>query len=151
MTRTSWAVKVYGTPAPKGSMKCVGRNGRHQLVNQLASTKPWQEKVAAAARELVKHYEMTEPLAGPLGVDVTITVAAPRTVKRDWPFVRGTGDKDKHERTVLDGLQAGGLLADDAQVCTGVTSKVYPHTPHPDALEFPGAFIRIYLLLTEAA
>lgn len=127
-------------------MKCVGRNGRHQLVNQLEGTKPWQEKVAAAARAVVQHYGMTEPLSGPLGVDVTVTVAAPKTVKRLWPSVRGTGDKDKHERAVLDGLEQGGLLADDAQVCTGTTTKVYPHTPHPDVLEHPGAFIRIYTL-----
>lgn len=146
---TAWAVKVYGTPAPKGSMKCVGRRGkgsRHQLVNSNANTGPWQDRVAEAAQALVAAYPDDMPLLGPIGVDVTVTIQPPKTITREWPFVLGTGDKDKHERAVLDGLEQGGVLTNDAQVCTGFTTKVYPHTDHPDALPRPGAFIRLYRL-----
>ena len=146
-SRTSWAFRVFGTPAPKGSFKAVpGPKGRARLVNQLAGTKPWQDLVAQGAARVVAHYEMTEPLDCPLGVDLVVTLAAPRTVTRQWPTVRGTGDVDKHERTVLDGLVQGGLIRDDSLVCSGSLAKGYPHTPLPGVLPTPGAFIRLYLL-----
>lgn len=147
MDRTSWAFKVYGTPAPKGSFKAVpGPKGRARLVNQLPGTTPWQDAVARGAARVVEHYGMTEPLDCALGVDLVVTIEAPRTVTRDWPTVRGTGDVDKHERTVLDGLVQGGLIRDDSLVCTGSLAKGYPHTPLPGVLPTPGAFIRIFLL-----
>lgn len=147
MDRTRWAFKVIGTPAPKGSFKAVpGPGGRARLVNQLKATTPWQDTVAASAAKVFRHYGMTEPIDAPIGVDLVVTIAAPRTVTRQWPTVRGTGDLDKHERTVLDGLVQGGLIRDDSLVCTGSLAKGYPHSPLPGVLPTPGAFIRIFLL-----
>jgi len=144
--RASWAVKVYGTPAPKGSMKCVGGRGRHQLVNDNANTKPWQERVAEAAKVLVATYPDDMPLDGPVGVQVTTTLHRPKSVTRPWPYVVGTGDTDKHYRAVLDGLADGGVLKNDVQVVQLAGGKAYPDSPGNDQLERPGAFIRIYLI-----
>lgn len=147
MTRTSWAFNVYGTPAPKGSFKAVpGPKGRARLVNQLPGTEKWQREVEKAARRIVEHYEMTEPIVDPVQVDLVVTVAAPRTVTRKYPSVRGSGDLDKHERAVNDGLVKGGLLADDSLICVASSAKGYPTSPIAGVLRRPGAFIRITLL-----
>lgn len=147
--RTSWAVKVYGDPAPKGSLKCVGgKGGRHQLVENNARTKPWRELVVRAGQAL----SLPSPLAGPIAVEATFTVQLPDSVKpgsRPWPIKRSTGiggDVDKLARVVLDALEDADVLADDAQVCDLHAVKAYPHTPVPDVLERPGLLLRIWLL-----
>lgn len=142
---TAWAVKAHGTPAPKGSMKCVGGKGRHQLINNSPAAKAWQDVVAWAGR-----LHEGPALVGPLGVQITVTVERPKSTtveSRPWPHLRTAGDVDKHARTILDGLEQGGVLTDDAQVCEVHARKVYPDTPGvPDALGRPGALIRIYPL-----
>jgi Holliday junction resolvase RusA-like endonuclease len=144
--RTSWAVKVYGTPAPKGSMKCIGGRGRHQLVNSNPNTKPWQQRIAEAAAELVAQSPEDFPLEGPLRLMVTTTVARPKSVTREWPYTVGTGDTDKHYRALLDGLEQGGVLTNDVQVVQLGGGKAYPDSPGDYQLEHPGAYIRIYRL-----
>lgn len=144
--RTSWAVKAYGTPAPKGSMKCVGQRGRHQLVNDNANTKPWQARIAEAAKALVSAYPDDMPLEGPVHVHVITTLERPKSVTRPWPHVVGTGDTDKHYRAVLDGLADGGVLTNDVQVVQLAGGKAYPDSPGDDQLDRPGALIRIYLI-----
>ncbi|QOR55341.1 MAG: hypothetical protein SHS37scaffold537_39 [Phage 68_12] len=148
----AWAVKVYGSPAPKGSMKCVGGRGRHQLVNNNPATTPWQDRVAKAC-EL---FEISEPLTVPLGLQLTFTVDRPKSVKpasRPWPHKTartsdgGGGDVDKLARTVLDALEQARVVVNDAQICSIAASKVYPDTPDvADVLHRPGVFIRLYRL-----
>lgn len=147
--RTSWAVKVHGDPAPKGSLRCVGgKGGRHQLIENNDRTKPWRALVKQAGQAL----NLPGPLSGPVGVEVTFTVAFPQSMKpgaRLWPWKRSNGvggDTDKLIRTLLDGLEDAGVLADDAQVCEVRGVKAYPHTPVPDVLDRPGAVIRVWLL-----
>lgn len=146
--RTSWAVKVYGDPAPKGSLKCIGSKGRHQLIEDTKRTKPWRDLVKQAGQAL----PLPGPLSGPVGVEATFTVELPASVKpasRVWPWKRSSGiggDIDKLGRTLLDGLQDAGVFGDDAQVCVLNASKAYPHTPVPDVLERPGALIRVWLI-----
>lgn len=152
MTGGAWAVKVYGTPAPKGSLKCIGGRGRHQLIENNERTAPWRKRVAEAGRAL----KIPEPLEGPIGVEIVFTIELPASVKpasRPWPIRRSKagGDIDKLVRVVLDGLEDAGVYKDDAQVCEQHTYKVHPHTPTlylpPEArLDRPGAFIRIYTL-----
>ena len=147
--RTSWAVKVYGDPAPKGSLKCVGgKGGRHQLVEDTERTKPWRALVKKAGQAL----NLPGPLAGPVGVEATFTVLLPGSVKpeaRVWPWKRSSGiggDVDKLGRVVLDALEDAGVVGNDAQVCDLHAVKAYPHTPVPDVLERPGLLLRIWLL-----
>lgn len=152
--RSSWAVRVSGAPAPKGSLKCIGRRGKsaHNLIENNTRTKPWRDAVAYAGRRLRTEHNITEPLDGALGIVITFTVDLPPSIKpgaRLWPFKRSSGlggDLDKLARTVLDGLEDSGIFHDDAQVCELSAVKAYPHTGVPDGLLHPGALIRIYRL-----
>ncbi len=145
---SSWAVKVYGDPAPQGSTRCIGSNGRHQLIADTKRTKPWRALVKRAGEAL----DLPGPLSGPVAVEVTFTVLLPSSVKptsRFWPWKRSSGiggDIDKLARALLDGLQDAGVFADDAQVCDLHAVKAYPHSPAPDVLDQPGALIRIWLM-----
>lgn len=154
---------VYGDPAPKGSLKCIGQRGRHQLVEDSARTAPWRDRVARGARRLT-----VSGLSGPLGLEVTLTVERPVShylTRRDpdtglrilsaagrsrpYPTKRSQGmggDVDKLARVILDALEDAGVYGDDAQVVELTARKTYPDGPGvlPDALVRPGARIRLY-------
>lgn len=158
-----YAVRVYGTPATKGSMKCIGARGKikHQLVEQLEKMlTPWRALIVKGGLAL----PVTD-LVGPIGVEMTVTIARPKShyrtgryahLLRDdaplWPSQEGTGDVDKYGRAVLDSLQKGkpsapgaGVMKTDAQVVELISRKTYPDTPGAqDRLDRPGAVIRIY-------
>lgn len=139
-------IKVYGTPAPKGSMKCIGaRGGRgHQLVEDNKNTKPWRAKITKAGEQAVTKYGA---LTGPIVIEATFTVPRPASVpltKRPYPITRSSGDVDKLMRVVLDALDDAGLYGDDAQVIGAPPWKTYPDSPGmPDRLDRPGVIIRI--------
>ncbi|GAB3750119.1 RusA family crossover junction endodeoxyribonuclease [Microlunatus parietis] len=144
------AVRVYGTPIPKGNMTCLGprgKGGRHLIVDaKRRELEVWQGKVTAAAGALLA--KIGHQLAGPVAVSVTFTVERPKTVpltKRPWPITRSAGgDADKLLRAVLDGLTDGGVIADDSQVASCEVWRCYPDTPGcPDRMDRPGALIRI--------
>jgi Holliday junction resolvase RusA-like endonuclease len=152
MTRAR-AVKVFGHPAPKGSLKCIGgKGGRHQLIEDNKATKPWRERIHLAAPHLTID---GQPWDGPVGIVMTFTLDRPASVplaKREWPEKSspGHGDTDKLARTVLDGLEDSGVLTNDAQVCSLTATKCYPDTPGVvDQMEHTGVLIRIFDL-TEA-
>lgn len=137
-------ITAYGDPAPKGSLKCVGRNGRHQLIEDNPKTKAWRERIAAAGRLAAARHGQID---GPIIVDATFTIERPASVpasKRPWPVTRSAGDVDKLLRLILDGLDDGGLYGDDAQIVTATACKCYPDTVGvPDRLDRPGVIIRI--------
>lgn len=146
---TARAVKIFGHPAPKGSLKCIGRGTRHQLIEDNKNTKPWRQRVQLAG----PHLQIDgQPWTGPVGIALTFTLDRPVSVKpakRPWPHVRGkgAGDVDKLARTVLDGLEDAGVFADDAQVCSLSATKCYPDTPDVlDQMEHTGVLIRIFSL-----
>lgn len=148
---------VYGPPAPKGSLKCVGRGTRHQLVENSPRTGPWRDRVAAGSRRLT-----VSGISGPVGVEVTLTVDRPSShyrvdgvtlsaegIRRPYPHRRSQGiggDVDKLARVILDAFEDGGVLEDDSQVVELVARKTFRDGPGvlPDALERPGARIRLY-------
>jgi len=158
-----YAVRIYGTPATKGSMKCIGARGKvkHQLVEQLEKMlTPWRALVVKGGRALP-----VTGLVGPIGVEMTVTIARPKShyrtgrnahLLRDdaplWPSQEGTGDVDKYGRAVLDSLQKGkpstpgaGTVKTDAQVVELIARKCYADTPGAqDRLERPGCVIRLY-------
>lgn len=140
-----WAVKVPGRPRPKGSWKCVGRGGRHRLVEQRPSG-PWRRQVTAAGRLIAA--QAGGPLDGPISVRIAFTVPLPRSIspaRRLWPALAArTGDIDKLARSVLDSLTEAGVWHDDGQVVELTCSKHYPHSPGIDVLSEPGAVIRIW-------
>lgn len=142
-------ITVHGQPKPKGSLKHVG-HGR--LVEQVAGSKPWRTDVADATRKalLAAHIGKVPigrpPLEGPLLVDITHTVAKPKSApkrKVTWPITRSSGDVDKLARNTLDALTDAKAFGDDSQVLEVRSRKTYPGQ-HPDALGEPGAVIRIW-------
>lgn len=159
MLRSELRLVIPGTPATKGSLKCVGQHGRHQLVEQLPTTGPWVDRVADAAR---KHLAARADVDPGQAVGVEVTVSIPRVKSHHGtgrnlgrlkasapihPTGHGTGDSDKYVRGILDALQAAGVLRDDAQVVEQSGRKAYVD---PDALEgsdvlgHAGVVIRIY-------
>ena len=145
----AWSVTVYGTPAPKGSMKCIGARGKvkHQLVEDDSSGggKAWRALMRQAGEQL-RRTAGEQLQAGPVSVEVTMTLDRPASAPaaRLWPALRNL-DVDKGARLVLDGLQDSGLFHDDSQVVDLHVRKTYPDTPGcPDRLTRPGAVIRIW-------
>jgi crossover junction endodeoxyribonuclease RusA len=126
---------VYGTPAPQGSKRHVGKG---IMVESSDKVKPWREAVKAASWQAG---QPIVPLEGPLNVTVVFTLlkpaSAPKT-KRTWPCKRP--DLDKLLRSTLDALGDSGVFRDDAQVVSVMASKVYPREG-ANALEIPGARI----------
>jgi Holliday junction resolvase RusA-like endonuclease len=144
------AFKVYGTPAPQGSLRTIGNGKARRLINDNPKTGPWRERVAKGGRALMAHHHYPEPIDGPITVTVTTTLQRPVSIKphkRWWPYLQspGHGDVDKLARTVLDALVDARVIANDAQVVELVAVKAYRDTPTaPDRLHRPGAVIRIY-------
>lgn len=149
MTGPTWGVTVYGPPVPKGSMRCIGGKGRrHQLIDDKRDRlAPWEAALTRGAAALARHLTGQAPLTGPVRVDVTFTLARPRTVSRAQPTTRNTGDVDKLSRALLDALTAGGVWGDDSQATELTARKRYAGTP--GALDRPGAVIHITPLGTD--
>jgi Holliday junction resolvase RusA-like endonuclease len=135
-------------------MKCVGRKGRHQLVDTKRDLlDPWRATLRAAGEALMRRHGL-ELIEAPVVVEATFTVARPASVKpaeRPWPHLKaartadGGGDLDKLQRAVGDAW-SGVVFRDDSQVCSWRTTKTYSDGPAPDRLERPGALIRLHLL-----
>lgn len=103
---------VIGTPKPKGSLKHIGRG---RLVEQVAGSGTWRERIAWSAREQHDGAALNEPAV----VSFEIRVAPPKSAPKrriTWPATRSSGDIDKHARNVLDALVDGGVLTDDSRV-----------------------------------
>ncbi|MFD7922601.1 RusA family crossover junction endodeoxyribonuclease [Streptomyces sp. NPDC059740] len=154
-------IVVHGRPAPQGSKKYAGHrrnaaSGRVSavLVEQSKRVKPWRALVTAATQEArVVSRIGTVPvhlptLDGPLGVEVVFTVLKPASApkrKRIWPTTRHSGDLDKLLRSTFDGIADAGAVVDDSRIIRVTALKTFPGE-HPDALDAPGALIRLYTL-----
>ncbi|MDO5533211.1 MAG: RusA family crossover junction endodeoxyribonuclease [Propionibacteriaceae bacterium] len=140
---TSAAFFVPGIPAPQGSKRAYAnrRTGRVQLVEMSKRVKPWRAAVKAAAEaEGVR-------IRGAVYVYLGFFLPRPRShyrtgrnahLLRDhaprWPTSHAVGDLDKLTRSTLDGLTAGGVLDDDADVVKMFVEKAYaPEGTDPGA------------------
>lgn len=88
-------------------------------------------------------------LDGPLGVEITVSVAQPAAAAKRgdvWPANRTSSDIDHHARAVLDSLTHASLWQDDAQVVELCARKVWAGGVGIDALDRPGAVIRVWQL-----
>lgn len=114
--------EILGDPRPQGNKTRMpngamveGRRGtsREKFRN-------WRSAVADAARDIVEQSDIAAPLDEPLTLAVEFRFAMPKSRPKR---VRETGrnpkttapDLDKLVRALCDGLQAGGLIADDAR------------------------------------
>lgn len=120
---------VLGTPAPQGSKRAFVVNGRAVMVEASKRVIPWRDSVAAAGMQAM---DGKRPIDAPVIVGITFLMPRPKTVKRKYPTV--APDLDKLVRGCLDGLTAGGVIADDARVVGIAAQKFY-------ATEAPGALI----------
>lgn len=150
-----WTVTVAGTPKPKGSLKCVGQRGRHQLVedDSTGKGKTWRA-VLTQAGEAVAARVGDRLQSGPVSVEVTFTLDRPGSAPRSrlWPAVRN-GDVDKLARMLLDAFTDAKVWGDDSQVVELIARKAYPltgselpgmATPCPGAADRPGATVRVW-------
>lgn len=125
-------ITVYGTPAPQGSKRHVGRG---ILVESSSKVKPWREAVKAACWQVES---ASTPFPRPAAVFVSVQFYLERPkghygsgknagVVKDSAPARpaGTPDLDKLLRSTLDGLGEAGLWTDDSQVVNVSASKLY--------------------------
>lgn len=153
-------LRVYGQPGPQGSKRHVG-GGR--MIESSAKVKPWRQDVAAAATDWIEdwpHYSPWLPLDGPLQADMVFSLTRPRShyrtgrnahLLRDTAPVRPISPPDlsKLARSTEDALETAGLIVNDARIASyGRLDKVWCRED-PDALDRPGALIRIRLITKE--
>ena len=127
-------ITVYGRVAPQGSKRHAG-NGR--MVEMSQHVKPWRDSVNWAAREAARG----ERIIGPVSAEMTFTLPRPISAKKN-AVPSKQPDIDKLARSTCDALKMSGVIEDDSRVVDLRLRKVYPGQ-HPDALETPGAVIRI--------
>lgn len=146
------AFEAYGTPAPQGSKRHVGRG---VLVESSKKVKPWREAVKQAAlaaleAKAVAEYGGVAQLAllrldGPLMVEFAFTLARPASAPKRRLFPDRTPDLSKLIRSTEDAITDAGVWADDARVVAyRKTRKIYTGSDDPDVLHAPGAVIRIW-------
>ena len=129
---------AYGTPAPQGSKRHVGRG---VMVESSKAVKPWREAVKAAALDAMAG---APPLDGALVARMVFTVRKPASApkrRRTWPD--RTPDLSKLCRATEDALTEAGVWADDARVVEYERlAKVFPGED-PEALHLPGVRITV--------
>jgi Holliday junction resolvase RusA-like endonuclease len=145
---------VQHRPAPQGSKRHVGRG---RLLEQSKRVAPWREAVHEAAKQAMNTRWLAgrgeESLDGPLSIEVVFTVRKPASAPKrriTWPTTRDSGDIDKLLRSTFDALTTGGAIADDSRVVEVAARKVFPGEGL-DALDEPGAVIRVWKLAAEVA
>lgn len=148
-------IVVHGRPAPQGSKKYAGHHrnaasGRVSavLVEQSKRVKPWRALVTHAARLAITASHIAQPLDGPIEAEVLFTVRKPASApkrRQTWPNTRDSGDLDKLLRSTFDGIADAQAVADDSRIIAVTARKAFPNE-HPEALDQPGALIRLYTL-----
>lgn len=137
------SIVVYGSPAPQGSKRFVGRNkqGRGIMVESSKRVKPWREDVKAAA---LAARNGAAPIDSAVIVRMVFTVPKPSSApKSRRTYAMRKPDLSKLVRSTEDALVDAGVLADDARIVEfSRLAKVFPNED-PEALEAPGVRIEI--------
>lgn len=143
---------VYGKPAPQGSKhprpiyRGSGKNrvftGRVALVESSADVKPWRERVAqVAARAVSLDHEL---LDGALVADMVFTLEKGDSLPRWLDWHERKPDLSKLARSTEDAL-TDVVWRDDARLSDyRRLAKRFVGSDDPDALEKPGAVIRVW-------
>ncbi|HZN76068.1 MAG TPA: RusA family crossover junction endodeoxyribonuclease [Micromonosporaceae bacterium] len=147
---------VRGDPAPQGSKKGFynAKLGRVLLVEDSKKVKPWREDVCAAG---IEARAGAPTLDCALLLEMVFTTMRPKShyrtgrnshLVRDDAPIQPTAKPDlsKLTRSTEDALTTAGVFRDDALIVEYLRlAKVYAGED-PDALDSPGAVIRIYTL-----
>lgn len=86
----------------------------------------WRKQVVKAT-ELIA--ETVDVIDYPIYVRLEVRVPRPKSVKREYPLTRSSGDLDKHMRAIGDCLVLGGLISDDSIILDWRASKRYSLDP----------------------
>jgi Holliday junction resolvase RusA-like endonuclease len=114
---------IEGIPVPQGSKTVSQARGKAWLRDaNAARLKPWRHVIAT-------HADLGVTFDCP--VIVTLSFVLPRPQKPRWGVPAVKPDIDKLCRAILDGLQDGGLLAEDSRVVTLTATKRYPTPGDP--------------------
>lgn len=124
---------IPGRPRSKGSLKVITPRGqRPRLIEDHKHSKPWRQRMVAALKDMATPEVVFEkPHAGPVGVIATFVFERHGATSKQLPCptlnagVNACGDLDKLLRNLLDALQDAGVIADDAQVCSIESGKVW--------------------------
>lgn len=125
------AFRVFGEPAPKGSMIArTTKSGKVIVTEQVSRNKAWRRLIEQAAPvRITERPGAHQPLFVTLMFGVTRTTAA---AAREYPATQSAqgvgGDLDKLVRLALDAFESCGVLVNDAQVVGLVASKEYADT-----------------------
>lgn len=116
-------LRIEGKAEPAGSKRGFvnPKTGGVIITDANKKSKPWQQIVAAAARETM---DGRPPFEGPLQLTVNFFFVRPKTVKRNYPSVRP--DTTKLLRGLEDAL-TGIVWRDDAQVVEQHAYKQYSY------------------------
>ena len=125
---------VAGFPAPQGSKNAYRRGNKVVLVESSKKVKPWRAAVAQAATIA---YLRTEPIDGPVAVEIDFHLPRPKSLPKRVIWMVKKPDLDKLIRSTLDAL-SGIAYIDDNRVTRIVADKHYAASP-----EDAGAHITI--------
>lgn len=130
---SGWSFVAYGTPAPQGSKRHVGRG---VMIESSKAVKPWREDVKHAA--LAARDQGAPCLDGPLLVRMVFTLRRPKSAPKRLTIPATTPDLSKLCRSTEDAITTAGLWADDARAADYVRlAKVWTGYDD-DALPMPG-------------
>ncbi len=153
---TIYRLRVAGVPAPKGSLKCVGRGARHQLIedDKTGARRRWRKTLTEAAQQLAGR--LPAPLDGPIAVGVLFVLPRPRASRRQLPTARSAGDLDKLLRMVADVLTCADVIVDDSRIILTIPAKVYETEGRPPGVviyvtDDPNPHARILSAVLDAA
>jgi len=126
------AFRVLGTPAPQAGMRSVRTaRGVRRITEGGVNLPTWRQAIAVEAAVAAVAAGCQE---GALGLDLTFRFRCPASSRLKWekeaadtpqglPMIVRP-DLDKLERAVSDALVEGGLIRDDALICSVVKRKV---------------------------
>lgn len=142
--KRSITFRVFDTPKPGGSKRgfvIPGKGGKkpRAVVVEASKNKDWRNSVKAAALEAFAKYGGSEPLRGPLKIEVDFFLPRPKShfrtgknaheLRGDAPtFHTSKPDATKLLRSTEDAL-TGILWNDDAEIAVQVVRKGYGQHP----------------------
>lgn len=126
---TAWLtdpIEVIGNPAAQGSKRGFARGGKVVMVEMAKGHADWRSAVGEAARQAaVVHGCLDGPLVLHAVFRFPMPASRPKAIRaQGWAPKVSAPDRDKLERAIGDALQAGGLIADDARIVEGHTTKI---------------------------
>lgn len=113
---------VQGTPAPKGSKRHVG-GGR--MIESSKKLPAWMQAVKLQAAKNRRR----SPIDGPAAVRMDFYLPRPKRPRYEAPAVKP--DCDKLARSILDALEAAGILKNDSRVTHLEATKHYADNHNP--------------------